>query len=80
MSRSNRRREDETKPVRRRHGDRGRHLRSEALPDRAPRGRAGGSRDDDDRVQLDDLVFPDDADDADDAGDDDPDETGGGDR
>lgn len=76
MSRSNRRREDEIKPLRRRHGDRSRHLRPDEPPDRAPRRRAEGSRDDD-RICLDDLVFPDDVDDIDVA---DTDETGGRDR
>ena len=59
MSRSNRRREDENKPTRRRHDERERKLRPDDPLAKAQRGRAGDLRDDvrflgDDEVDFDD--------------------------
>ncbi|HPF35163.1 MAG TPA: hypothetical protein P5571_07840 [Candidatus Krumholzibacteria bacterium] len=60
MSRSNRRREDETKPTRRRHDERERKLRPDDPLAKAQRGRAGDIRDDDRFLSDDEVDFDDD--------------------
>lgn len=61
MSRSNRRREDESKPVRRRHGDRDRKLRPDDPLAKAVRGRSDADsahKDTEDSDDEDETVGP----------------------